>query len=517
MTDLIGRVVGGYRIESELGRGGQAVVYRATQLSLHRTVALKVVTGQLSADAGFLERFTREGIASASLDHPHIIPVFEAGEDDGVAYLAMKFIDGPSFDALIRRPSGIEARRALAILRQVAEALDYVSERGMVHRDVKPANVLLGPGDHAYLSDFGLIKATSGSRLTGAGVWMGTLEYVAPEQIRGSDVTPAADRYALAAVAFEALTGTSVFPRDDRAATLYAHINEPPPPASERQPALGTAVDPVLARGLAKSPDDRYPTATAFVEALEAAVAATPGAASARPGRDGAAAGPTVGGGVPAGAAAATVPPSAPLPPPPPAAGSPAPPPPPSDPPAPGGPRWRVPAIVGAVLAAIAVIVLVVALSSGGEGDRTVTTFVLDTSGSTTAPGGGLAVGAVLPAAVDGWEIAGTDPAVVGLELDGLGDVETAQATQGSSVGLLVGLRPTEDARVAVERLRGDLGGSREGTVSLSGLASEGVVQTTGGATVVSFADEERAVIVLAPDRDTAVGLGAAASAALAP
>lgn len=142
MRELIGRVVGGYRIDSELGRGGQAVVYRATQLSLQRTVALKVVAGQLSADSRFLERFTREGIAAASLDHPHIIPVFEAGEDDGIAYLAMKYVDGPSFDAVIRRPTGIAARRTLAILRQVAEALDYVAERGMVHRDVKPANVL---------------------------------------------------------------------------------------------------------------------------------------------------------------------------------------------------------------------------------------------------------------------------------------------------------------------------------------------------------------------------------------
>ncbi|MGE3141457.1 MAG: serine/threonine-protein kinase, partial [Thermoleophilia bacterium] len=142
-SDLTGRVVGGYRIDSELGRGGQAVVYRATQLSLQRTVALKVVTGQLSADTSFLERFTREGIAAASLDHPHIIPVFEAGEADGVAYLAMKYIDGPSFDGLLRQPGGIEARRSLAILHQVAEALDYVAERDMVHRDVKPANVLL--------------------------------------------------------------------------------------------------------------------------------------------------------------------------------------------------------------------------------------------------------------------------------------------------------------------------------------------------------------------------------------
>ncbi len=535
MSDLIGRVVGGYRIDSELGRGGQAVVYRATQLSLQRTVALKVVTGQLSGDASFLERFTREGIAAASLDHPHIIPVFEAGEADGVAYLAMKYIDGPSFDALVRQAPGIEARRTLAILRQVSEALDYVSERGMVHRDVKPANILLGPGDHAYLSDFGLIKAMTGSRLTGTGVWMGTLEYVAPEQIRGADVTPAADRYALAAVAFESLTGTAVFARDDRAATLYAHISEPPPQASERLPALGTGVNSVLARGLAKSPDDRYPSAVAFVSALEAAIAATPGAADARPGRDGVAvAGPTVSTGAPASS-------------PPPPAASPPPPPPPSDPgsgarpstppPPPsylsdtaatdagsGPPRWRIPAIVGGVLAAIVVIILVVALAGGGGEQRTVTTFVAGSTsaGTTTSapagPTGPFPVGAVLPAAIDGWQIAGTGPGVAGLELAGRGTVETAQARQDDRIALLVGLRTGgEDGRVAVERLRGELGGTRDGVVPLGGISPDAVVQVTGGATVVSFGDATRAVLVLAGDRDTAIALATATSAALAP
>ncbi len=538
MRELIGRVVGGYRIDSELGRGGQAVVYRATQLSLQRTVALKVVAGQLSADASFLERFTREGIAAASLDPPHILPVFEAGEDAGIAYLAMKYVDGPSFDAVIRRSPGIEARRTLAILRQVAEALDYVAERGMVHRDVKPANVLLGPGDHAYLSDFGLIKAISASRLTGTGVWMGTLEYVAPEQIRGSDVTPAADRYALAAVAFEALTGSAVFAREDRAATLYAHISEPPPSASERLPALGPSVDAVLARGLAKSADDRYPTAVAFVTALETAIAATPGAGDAVPGRDApVVAGPTI-----AGDAVPPPPPPPPTTPPtaPPAPVPPPPPPPPSDPPAtpdpppppppvsdpagdgPGGaPRWRVPAIVGAVVAAVLVVIGVVALTSGGGGTRTVTTFV---GASTPAPAtettaaGPVPIGAVLPAAVDGWQLAGTDREVLGVELAGRGEVEVAEATRAGEYALLVGLAPDgEDGRVAAERLRTEIAGSPDGTVPLAGMASEGSVQTSGGASVVSFADDRRAVLVFAGDRQVAVDLATAASTALAP
>ncbi|MEQ9094602.1 MAG: serine/threonine-protein kinase, partial [Miltoncostaeaceae bacterium] len=231
MSEMIGRELEGYRIEAELGRGGQAIVYRATQLSLQRTVALKVVSPQLSSDDNFKERFTREGIAAANLDHPHVIQVFEAGEAGGLAFLSMKFVDGPSFDAVVHAPGGVTPRRTLSILRQVAEALDYMAQRGMVHRDVKPANVLLGPGDHAYLSDFGLIKAISEARLTSSGVWMGTLEYVAPEQIRGGEITPAADRYALAAMAFEALTGRTLFPREARTATLFAHVNDEPPAA----------------------------------------------------------------------------------------------------------------------------------------------------------------------------------------------------------------------------------------------------------------------------------------------
>ncbi|HMM49164.1 MAG TPA: serine/threonine-protein kinase, partial [Miltoncostaeaceae bacterium] len=282
MDPLIGREIEGYRIESELGRGGQAVVYRATQLSLQRTVALKVVSPELSSDANYRERFTREGIAAANLEHPHVIPVYEAGDAEGVLYLAMKFVDGPSLDGLMRAPGGIEARRALEILRQVADALDYMAAQSMVHRDVKPANILMGPADHAYLSDFGLIKAISATRLTSPGVWMGTLEYVSPEQIRGAEVTPAADRYALACLAFEALTGRVPFPHEDRTAALFAHVNDEPPRASEVNPRLDAGVDAVLMRGMAKTPADRPPTARALIDELAAAVAAA-GASDSHP------------------------------------------------------------------------------------------------------------------------------------------------------------------------------------------------------------------------------------------
>ncbi len=252
MSDLIGSTLQGYRVEAEIGRGGQAVVYRATQLSLQRVVALKVVAPS-DSDPAFLERFTREGITAAGLDHPHIIPVVEAGRAEGLAFLAMKFIDGPSLETLLRAPGGIEARRALAICGQVAEALDYLSALGMVHRDVTPANILLGPGDHAYLSDFGLSHAVAQSRPARTGTWVGTVGYAAPEQIRGDAVNAAVDRYALAAVAFRCLTGGPVFP-GDRDTALRAHLTAPPPAASARNPSLGPLVDGVLAHGLATDP-----------------------------------------------------------------------------------------------------------------------------------------------------------------------------------------------------------------------------------------------------------------------
>ncbi|MGD9695586.1 MAG: serine/threonine-protein kinase [Thermoleophilia bacterium] len=521
MSELVGRVIEGYRVEAELGRGGQAVVYRATQLSLQRTVALKVVSRALSSDANFLERFTREGIAAASLDHPHVIPVFEAGEAEGVAFLAMKYVDGPSLDGLLREPGGVEVRRSLAILRQVAEALDYVSSRGMVHRDVKPANILLGPGDHAYLSDFGLIKAISASRLTGTGMWMGTFEYVAPEQIRGVDVTPAADRYALAALAFEALTGRTVFPRPDRTATLYAHVNDPPPSAAELLPALGGPVDAVLARGLAKDPQARHPSAVELIDDLTRAVAATPGAAGARPGAATPAPPPpapaaTVTGDRGAAAAAPPPPPAPPSdPPPPPPAPAP-----PSGPTGDGRSPWLRPPRVwyaGGALAAAAIVALVLALTLGGDGGpRTVTTFVLGSTATGQVPPEPPG-GALLPGAAGRWTLAATDDPPAGIDLRGSAAVETAQATRDGDVALVVGARAADgaDPVAFVEDLRSRIGGESEGGVPLGGAAGDGQVQRAGGAVVVTLVAGSVAVLVIGPDRDPAVDLAAALSETL--
>ncbi|MFN8111017.1 MAG: serine/threonine-protein kinase [Thermoleophilia bacterium] len=366
---MIGRVLEGYRIDAELGRGGQAVVYRATQLSLQRVVALKVVTPTISADDTFLQRFRREGIAAASLEHPNIIPVYEAGDADGLAFLAMKFVDGPSLDAVMRGAGGITPQRSMFVVGQVADALDHAHARGLVHRDVKPANILLDSSDHAYLTDFGLTRAIEGSRLTQSGTWMGTLEYVAPEQIRGEEVTGAADRYALAVVAYECLTGHGVFNGTDRAALLYAHVHEPPVPPTGRRPDLGTAVDAVFARALDKDPARRHDTAAAFASELETALQAGP--AWSRP-----FAATRVDQPIPAVAAqtpSATVVDGPGSPPPPPPVSGPGPQAPAS------GPAWfRVAAIVGAAVAALLVVVLVVSMAgdSGSGHQRTVTVRV---------------------------------------------------------------------------------------------------------------------------------------------
>lgn len=374
---MIGKTLEGYRIEAELGRGGQAVVYRATQIALQRQVALKVVSPGLSGDADFMERFAREGVSAASLDHPHVIPVYEAGHSGDAAFLSMKFVDGPSLDDLIRRRGGVDPGRGLAILRQVADALDYAHSRGIVHRDVKPANILIGPGDHSYLSDFGLARAMDGTRLTSAGVWLGTVEYVAPEQIRGAEVTAASDRYALAVVAYETLTGAPIFDLTDQTALLYAHVHEPPVPPSRRRPELGDEVDAVFAAALAKDPAARPATAAGLIDSLDGAERragvhgppprALPAPASGAP------------------SATATPPPPSGTP-----SAGPPPPPSPSDtatgrPAVGGAPRGlplsrRALAVAGAVLAVVVVLLVMSAVGVFGGGDdggpRTVTVFV---------------------------------------------------------------------------------------------------------------------------------------------
>jgi streptogramin lyase len=271
-----GTELAGFRIEDVAGRGGMGVVYRAFQPALERVVALKVIAPSLAEDEGFRLRFVRESKAAASIDHPNVIPIYSAGDEDGVLYLAMRYVDGDDLRTVIRHEGPLEPRRAAHIVAQVASALDAAHAAGLVHRDVKPANVLLARGDHAYLTDFGLTKQLGGESATRSGHWVGTLGYVAPEQIRGERVDARADVYALGCVLFHALTGHAPFSRENDTATLFAHINDPPPSVRDSVPSLPGAFDAVLGRALAKDPDERYQSAGDLGRAALAAAGAAP-------------------------------------------------------------------------------------------------------------------------------------------------------------------------------------------------------------------------------------------------
>ena len=237
-----GSVLGGFRIEGVLGRGGMGVVYNAVQLSLGRPVALKLIAPHLADEDGFRDRFVRESRLSASIDHPHIVPVYAAGEEDGVYYIAMRLVEGVNLRATIAAAGQLEPHRAARLVRQVGDALDSAHGRGLVHRDVKPANILLsqhGGNEHAYLTDFGLTKReATATGLTASGEWVGTLDYVAPEQPRNGEVDGRADVYSLGCVLYQCLTGEVPFPRENELAKLWAHLSDPPPAASELVPAV---------------------------------------------------------------------------------------------------------------------------------------------------------------------------------------------------------------------------------------------------------------------------------------
>jgi serine/threonine protein kinase len=268
----------GYRIEARLGRGGMGEVYRAVQLSLGRKVALKVLAPELAADDVFRRRFLRESRIAAGIDHPNIIPIHETGEDGGLLYITMRYVDGSDLGRLLEREGRLEPARALAILGQVAGALDAAHARGLVHRDVKPANILLaepmrGGGVHCYLCDFGLIKQVDAeqafSALTATDQFVGTIPYVAPEQIEGRDMDGRTDVYSLGCVLYHCLTGAVPFDGATDVEVVFAHLREPPPPVSEAVPGLPPGVDAVIARALAKAKEDRHPTCSALVADLE--------------------------------------------------------------------------------------------------------------------------------------------------------------------------------------------------------------------------------------------------------
>jgi Protein kinase domain/Fibronectin type III domain len=278
---VAGSRIAGYLVQERIGRGGMAVVFRGLDERLGRVVALKVLAPVLAEDDGFRQRFIHESRAAAAVDDPHIIPIFEAGEADGVLFIAMRYVADGDVRSLVRRGGSLLASRAASIISPVASALDAAHAAGLVHRDVKPANMLIdtrpGRPDHVYLSDFGLSKgALSSVGLTGTGLFLGTPDYVSPEQITGKTVDGRSDQYALACAAFEILTGKPPFSRDHGMAVIYAHTSEPPPALSARRPGLPSSVDPVVARALAKDPADRYDTCQEFAESLRAALGLAP-------------------------------------------------------------------------------------------------------------------------------------------------------------------------------------------------------------------------------------------------
>jgi Protein kinase domain len=296
-----GAQVAGYRLGEQVGWGGMAAVYRAYDVRLGRWVALKILAPEIASDTSFRQRFIRESRAAAAVDHPHIIPVYEAGDARGVLFIAMRYVGGGDIGTLVRRLGRLDAARTGSIVSQVGSALDAAHSAGLVHRDVKPANMLLaaaaggGYPDHVYLSDFGLSKqvlSAAGPTITGQS--LGTLDYMAPEQIEARPVDGRADLYALACTAYEMLAGRLPFRREEDFALLLAQLAETPPPLTLLRPDLPPAIDRVLVRALAKSPDDRYETCNDFAVALLHAcglewgaggqlLAGQPGAATRRP------------------------------------------------------------------------------------------------------------------------------------------------------------------------------------------------------------------------------------------
>ena len=274
----VGSRLAGYRLDEQIGRGGMAVVYRAYDLRLERQVAIKVLSPELARDEAFRQRFIRESRTAAAVDHPNIIPIFEAGEANGVLFIAMRFVHGPNVQELVDTEGPLSAARACHIVTQVAAGLEAAHSHGLVHRDVKPGNMLLdmgGGGDypgHAYLCDFGLSKrALSVSALTSTGQFLGTLDYIAPEQIEARAVNGRTDEYALACSAFTMLTGHPPFVRDESVAVMWAQISAPPPALTSRRPDLPPAVDEVVAKAMAKVPTERYGTCPEFAAALRRA------------------------------------------------------------------------------------------------------------------------------------------------------------------------------------------------------------------------------------------------------
>ncbi len=279
---LVGQDFAGYRLRAVLGRGGMSVVYEAENVRLGNTVALKVLAPELSTDDVFRARFLKESRLAASLNHPNVIPIYDTGPCGELLYIAMRYVAGSDLRTVLNRQERISPGQALLLIGQVGRALDAAHRLGLVHRDVKPANILIergadGDPDHVYIADFGITKHTlSRSGLTATGQLVGTIDYIAPEQIQGKSVDGRADIYSLGCVLYECLTGQVPFVKDVDAAVIWAHVEELPTPPSAIRAELPRGIDEVIMRALAKDPKDRYSTCREFVAAARAAVEPVP-------------------------------------------------------------------------------------------------------------------------------------------------------------------------------------------------------------------------------------------------
>jgi serine/threonine protein kinase/CheY-like chemotaxis protein len=267
----LGTVIAGYRIEERIGRGGMGVVYRAEHLNLQRRAAVKIIAPDLAESSGFRERFTREARIAAALQHPNIVTVYDAGEVDGTLYLAMQYIQGEDLAAVLMREGRLRPYRAIDVCRQVASALDAAHAMGLIHRDVKPANVLI-EGRTAFLTDFGLTKRLDGThaQITRVGDVVGTIHYVAPEQIEGRKVSARSDVYSLGCLLYHCLSGQVPFARDTDVAVIYAHLSEEPAKLADIRPDLPAGLDAVVAKAMDKSPDRRFPSCGDMISAARA-------------------------------------------------------------------------------------------------------------------------------------------------------------------------------------------------------------------------------------------------------
>jgi protein kinase-like protein len=269
----------GYRIERRLGRGGMGIIYLAIEPGLDRRVALKLIAPEAAAEEVFAQRFAEESRIAASIEHPNVVPIYAAGEERGVPYIAMRYVTGSDLGRRVAREGRLEPAQAIRLIAQVGNGLDAIHAAGLVHRDVKPANVLLSGeegAEHAYITDFGVARnVATESGLTQTGRFVGTLDYVAPEQISGAEIDARVDVYALGCLLYKLLVGEVPFPREGEAARLYAHLNDPAPAPSLRVPAIPMALDDVVIRAMSKSPGDRYPSAGDLGRAAEASLGGT--------------------------------------------------------------------------------------------------------------------------------------------------------------------------------------------------------------------------------------------------